>query len=204
MSENAGPESKRNYVRMKADSLVLRYRILDEASLPAAREQVLSRVVSNEDLAIETDKLWHGTDLREAVNQQFEQTSRFLEQLDSKLDYVIARLDGTIEKDEQQMHPLSLIDISGAGLAFRDREKLAENSLVHLHIQFSRFPLREIEAVGKVVWQQQVADESGRNWEMGVQFDTILQDDRERIFRFISRVERQELRRRKEHRDEQD
>jgi c-di-GMP-binding flagellar brake protein YcgR len=95
-----------------------------------------------------------------------------------------------------------MIDISGAGLSFGCSERIPENSPLKIRLQLSRFPHSEIITLARVVWTRPAESSTGRDtYEVGVFFDTILKDDREKIFRHIARIERKMLRERKETRD---
>lgn len=196
--KKSNAEERRQYLRMEASGLSLIYERIPVENLDRARQEVLNRLPGQEDLEIETDKFWRTADLGERMNEQFTQLSRLLNQIDAKLDHLIAISEG--EKTTfMGRHAVSLLDISGAGLSFFTGETISERSLLKLEIQFSRFPAVEILAIGRVIWGRETGSGAPeKKFEIGVQFEVIRDDDRERVFRFISKIERKMLRDRKE------
>ena len=66
-------------------------------------------------------------------------------------------------------------------------------------IQLNRFPLVDLDLLAQVVRNSPHEEDTGRKRaEIGVLFITMHKDDREQVFRFISRIERKMLRDRKE------
>jgi len=198
MTESTNAQDRRQYLRVEASGLALLYEKVEQGDLQPIRDEIVSRVSAQQDLEIETERLWHSGDLRENINEQFAQFGRFLSQLDAKLDYLVSLAEGTAPVGTLP-HPVSLLDISAAGLSFFCEESMGNDQYLKVRLQISRFPLNEIWSLCHVVWSQP-SDRKTQNptFEIGLHFDTISEDDRERIFRFISRMERKMLRERKE------
>ena len=190
-------EQRRQFLRVPI-RLSLRYEIIPPERLEEAKNRVLSSVPAREDLEIEVDRFWHSDDLGENINQQFSQMTRYVEQLDSKLDYLIALAEGR-ETARPVTYAVHLLDISGSGLGFQSREAINSGAHLRMWVELSRFPLSEVMAIGCVARCGLAADpERAGHYDIAVEFTTLHEDDREKIFRFISRAERRMLRERKE------
>ena len=189
---------RRQSLRVLAAGLYVVYSIVPDELIEETRRSVLSQNNPPEDLQIEADKLWHTNDVAEKMDDQFAELRRFLRQIDSKLDYLISVAEGRKPKTPRVEHTVNLTDISGGGIAFHNKTEIAAGTLLHIRLQLSRFPLLEICATADVAWSKPVVENDKQKFEIGTSFDTILEDDRERLFRFISRLERQVLRERKE------
>jgi len=199
MNENISNAERRQSLRVMAAELSLVYSIVPDELIEETRRGVLGQNTGQEDLQIETDKLWHTNDVAEKMDDQFTELRRFLRQIDAKLDYLVSIAEGRKATPPRSQHMVSLVDISGGGVAFYNDAKIPMGSLLHIRLQLSRFPLLEINATAHVAWVKDcVTAELSEKYEIGTSFDTILEDDRERLFRFISRLERQTLRERKE------
>ena len=184
---------RREFQRVSA-RLPLVYEEIDEKMVDSAYQKMLSEMADVNDLEIEVDSYWRSDDLAARIDEQFHQMTRFMDQVNSKLEYLIALSEGR-QTPRPAAHFTELTSISGAGISFFDQKALEVNTYLKLRIQLSRFPLREISCIGRVV--RLGLTENGLNI-MGVKFERIHDNDRERVFRFISRMERKKLRERKE------
>jgi hypothetical protein len=191
-------EERRQYLRVEATGLTVLYDVVPPEKLQEAAVEVFNQPPLAQELESETDKLWHSADLGEVMQEQFALMSRSLSQLDAKLDYLIAIAEGKPPQPVTQL-PVYLLDISGAGLSFLGKQNLEKGALLRLRVRFSRFPLSEVLTIGKVMWCRPAGDDSHQGeFEIGTQFEVVRDDDRELLFRFISRIERKMLRDRKE------
>ena len=198
MAQKTNAEERRQYLRVEATGLIVLYEIVPPEKLQEAGLEVFNQPPLAQELEIETDKLWHTADLGERMNEQFALMARSFGQLGAKLDYLIALAEGKPVEPVSE-HPVYLLDISGAGLSFLGKENLAKETLLRLRIRFSRFPLSEVLAIGKVMWSRPAEENTHKEeFEIGAQFEVIRDDDREMLFRFISLIERKMLRDRKE------
>lgn len=197
MAGTSNSDERRQYIRMDASGLRLAYEKLDGSVVKKAKEELLKQPSAG-GLAIEAEKFFRISDPVEALSEQFKDMMQFMQRLDAKLDYLIAMEEG--EKPPKiQTHPISMVDISGAGLSFYCQEELPEKSYLKIHIELSRFPMTEINTIAKVMWSQKIQEGNMAGYsEVGVYFETIHEDDRERIFQYIARMERKMLRDRKE------
>ena len=198
MAEKTNAEERRQYLRVEATGLTVLYEVVPPETLQEAAIEVYNQPPLAQELEIETDKLWHTADLGERMNEQFALMARSFGQLDAKLDYLIAVAEGN-PVERRPEHPVYLLDISGAGLSFLAKEDLPKETLLRVRIRYSRFPLSEVLTIGKVMWVRPAeADKHEGQFEIGVRFEVIRDDDREMLFRFITRIERKMLRDRKE------
>jgi hypothetical protein len=198
MAKKTNAEERRQYLRVEATGLMVLYEIVQPETLQEAAVEVYNQPPLAQEMESETDKLWHSADLGEVMHEQFALMSRSLSQLDAKLDYLIGIAEGKPAQPVVQ-HPVYLLDISGAGLSFLGRENLGKDVLLRLRVRFSRFPLNEVLTIGKVMWCRPSGDDKHNGeFEIGLQFEVVRDDDREMLFRFISRIERKMLRDRKE------
>lgn len=191
---NLSAYERRQYLRVKAAGLRLTFSVVPPAKLEDARKEILALNPNPEDLGIETDRLWHSADIAEKMDDQFSDLQRYLRQLDSKIDYLIAIAEGRATPHPAAIYTVSLMDLSAGGFAFFANEDLPADAFIKITLQITRFPLVEVHGIAQVLWCKPFEDK----YEIGAQFETILESDRERLFRFISRLERQMLRERKE------
>lgn len=186
-------EERREYRRVPT-RLNLLYEVLPPSKEQEYRRLVLNQAPARGDLEIETDRLWHTDDVSDKLQEQYDQLIRFMEQINAKVDYLIALEEGT-EPPQVMRTTATVVSLSAIGLSFTENKAVGMGHLLKLRIQFSRFPLREILCLGRVTRETEQPDGL---YDIGVQYECIHEDDRERIFRFISRVERKMLRERKE------
>jgi hypothetical protein len=189
-------KERRESLRLQV-RLPLFYEIVDPQLAEGEAVHILAGTGSEDEVAIESERFWHSEDLGERMEEQFNQLSRFLSQVDSKLDYLIALAEGR-EVPQPAGYQVYMLDISGAGLSFLDSRVHELGTLLKTRVQINRFPLEEIATLSKVVRCLPFEGQEGR-FEIGVRFETVRGVDREKIFHFISRAERTILRQRKEH-----
>ncbi len=188
---------KREFLRIKV-CLPLEYDILSPDDLQEVKKEILSGEAISDDSEIEASRFWHGADLSDKMDEQFSQITQFLKQVDAKLDYLIALSEGG-QPVKKAAHSVSLLDISGAGLAFVDRNAIPADTYLKVRIRLNRFPLVEVAALSQVVRSLPLNEDSEQGrFEVGILFIAMHKDSRERVFHFISRVERKMLRDRKE------
>lgn len=189
-------KERREFLRLQV-RLPLFYEIVDPQLAEGEAVRILAGTGSEDEIAIEAERFWRSEDLGERMEEQFHQISRFLSQVDAKLDYLIALAEGR-ETPQQAAYQVYMLDISGAGLSFLDTRVLELGTLLRTRVQINRFPLEEFVTLSKVVRCLPFEGHDGR-FEIGVRFETVRGVDREKIFHFISRAERTILRQRKEH-----
>lgn len=189
---------KRTYLRVNAGQINLLFEPVKPEQAAEVEKEILAQPPNMEDLEIETDRLWHQHDPAERMEDHFTLLFRFLQKIDAKMDYLI-----DIAERRRPVNPPSansyLVDISGTGIAFLCPQQIPQKTLLKLHLQFSRFPVNEILALAEVKWAKPQKTKEGKDiFETGAEFTAIHESDREKIFRFISKIERQMLRDRKE------
>jgi hypothetical protein len=193
---------RRQSLRVLAAGLYVVYSIIPEELVEETRRSVLSQTLEQDDLQIESDKLWHTNDIAEKMDDQFSELRRFLRQIDSKLDYLIQIAEGRKPNAIGEQRTVRLLDVSGGGLAFLSKTDIPIGTMLYLRLQLSRFPMLEISATARVARTQQITQEmeatTDSKFEIGTSFDTVQESDQERLYRFISRLERHLLRERKE------
>lgn len=192
----SSPEQKREYIRVAAH-LTLNYEILKPDALPAARNEIMNQTPSRAELEIEVDRFWRSDDVAEKIDEQLAQLHNRMDEINDKLDYLIAVGEGRVA-EVQMTRRSEILDISAIGLSFLETVSIPESSYLRMRIELSRFPVRHIVCIGQVVRSVSAQSEDGSCFEIGIRFEQIHDDDREKIFRFVSRVERKMLRERKE------
>jgi hypothetical protein len=192
--------SERREFQRVLSRLPLVYEEIADHTVDAVFDRMMNENPDRDDLDIEVDSYWRSEDVASRIDEQFHQMTRFMDQVNSKLEYLIALSEGR-QSPRPAAHHVELASISGAGLSFLDEKLLPVNTHLKMRVQISRFPLREISCIGRVA--RSCRFENGLH-DIGVRFERIHDNDRERVFRLISRIERKMLRDRKEMAAKQD
>jgi hypothetical protein len=194
-------EDRRDYLRVVAP-LSLHYELVSGDVIQQTRDEIVAMPPAQGDMVIETDHMFHAEDMGTQMEERFEQMKHFLDHLDSKIDYLIAVVEGRTP-ERKPGHVVHLLDISGSGLEFVSEIALETGLFLDMRIEMCRFPMIIIRTLGRVVRCSPVRSNvpvqmQAEGFEIGIIFDTVHDVDRERVFRYISRLERQALRDRKE------
>ncbi len=188
-------EEQREFLRLRTQ-LTLSYEKIEEADYDKIVSELNTSSRKQDDLQIETSSFFVSDEITEQVNDQYSRLLNLMKTIDSKMDYLI----GLAEDDDFERtvsHNVHLIDISGAGLGFYAPQSLEIGTKLKTKITLSRFPELSIICISKVIRCGEKTDDEGkRKWDVGTLFEVIHQDDRERIFRYISRSQRTMLRNR--------
>ena len=188
-------EEQREFLRIRTH-LTLSYEKIEEADYEKVVREINSSSRKQEDLQIQASSFFVADEITEQVNDQFSRLMNLMKTIDSKMDYLIG-LAEDVDSQRAISHNVHLIDISGAGLGFYAPQPLEIGTKLKARITLCRFPELSILCISKVIRNQEKTDNDGKTkWDVGTLFEVIHQDDRERIFRYISRSQRTMLRNR--------
>lgn len=103
--------------------------------------------------------------------------------LNNKIDSLIRllRKEKDMEEEDLCYKDPSYVNISGAGMRFLSPKLIKKGSFLKLHICIPLFPSFIIPALGKVVW----TNKKGEDYEIGVEFTAIHEDDRDALIHYI-------------------
>ena len=193
-------KEKREFPRVQSTA-VFTYEVLPPDRVEAASEDLLNTInVQPEDFT-SVERFWNtDDDVMQKLEEEFSRVSHQVAEVNSKLDYLISLSEGGSAKRSAKMYR-QIEDFSGAGLGFLENKALPLESVLRMSIELSRFPQLVVHCIGKVVRCEPVASPGGEAPEqhsIGVQFTVIHDEDRERIIRHVFRIQRRNLRARKE------
>lgn len=113
-----------------------------------------------------------------------------LSTINDKLDMLLSMQSRDVLEGDFPV-PLSIVEISGAGIRFTTPEALALDQYVEAVIVLSRFPLRLAGAVGRIIRSE--VREDGQT-EYALDFTRIRERDLESIVQFVFQSQRDDLR----------
>ncbi|MBN1865896.1 PilZ domain-containing protein [Candidatus Sumerlaeota bacterium] len=190
-------ENRREYLRVPVH-LTLIHEPIEADAIQAYINHVLSQPSSQSEPDTDIAHIMRTEEIEDILEDQFDQMTQALNKISSKLDYLISLAEGK-KPEVTRARSAVVLDLSGSGLSFVDSAPVEPESYLKIRLQISRFPLLEVRALTKVVRCDPVPHATeGQRYEVGVFFEAIHEDDREKIFRFIVKVERKILRERKE------
>ncbi|AFS79552.1 type IV pilus assembly protein PilZ [Gottschalkia acidurici 9a] len=130
------------------------------------------------------DKLLHYTELKATSKvAKFERRDHF--RLKIMKDVLVRKND---ENEEMEYAKCLTIDLSGGGIQFSSTEKFEENDVVEMRIDMDD---EEMVLKGKIL--SVVKQESVGNYKYGTKFVDIRESIREKVIRYIFKVQREKL-----------
>ncbi|EHJ46642.1 type IV pilus assembly PilZ [Solidesulfovibrio carbinoliphilus subsp. oakridgensis] len=109
--------------------------------------------------------------------------------INSKLDMLLS-MQSRDQLETDFPVPMTIIEISGAGVRFSTPEPMALDQYVEAVVVLSRFPLRMAGAVGRIVRQDTVDEQP----VYALDFTRIRERDLESIVQFVFQSQRDDLR----------
>lgn len=188
------PMEMRKSLRVPLNAVVSYETIAPERVEQVAEEIRNMTSASSEDPA-NVDRLFHsGDETWEKIDEEFSRLGSQMAELNAKLDYLIALGEG--RSPERSLHRNREIeDLSGTGLCFRENKPIPIGSDLRLSIELSRFPRQTVHCIGEVARSDETAP---GEFQIGIHFTVINEDEREQLIHYIFRIQRRMLRNRKE------
>ena len=133
------------------------------------------------------DKLLHYTELKATSKvAKFERRDHF--RLKIMKDILVRKKDENDEKEEPEYVKCITIDLSGGGIQFSSTEKFEENDIVEMSIDMDDDKMILKGEILSVVKQEGVG-----NYKYGTKFVDMCESVRERVIRYIFKVQREKL-----------
>lgn len=189
---------RRRYFRLE-DTALLKYRVVAQAELPAARASVAAHALHAANLALALEPLERRfAELLPAARRESRALAEALEVLNRKLGLVASVLaleQGVAGGGTWREHEPTLVNLGGGGIALTATLPLAQNDW--LAIDLVLLPENAaIRAVGRVVDCRAQGDE----FAVHVEFDTLREEDRDLILAHLLRRQAEALRRERDQR----
>ncbi len=175
--------------------------------IPAERVNIVAEEIraAGDDLGdqgIQAERIWHnaGDDLLERIEDEFARLTHQIAELNAKLDFLVSRAEGSTEKRSARRYR-EIEDFSGSGLSFLESMELPLGAILRIDIELSRFPRQMAHCLGEVVRctpRHAPGEQKASEFNIGVHFTVINEDNREAIIRCIFRAQRRQLRSRRE------
>ena len=116
-----------------------------------------------------------------------------LQSIHKKLDFIIKAL-GLQTKSSLFGQPPVEVNISGSGMSFITTEHVGAGALLEIEILLPLYSGTIIGLIAKVVRSDVVGRDEAPQFETGVRFEAINEDDRELIIRYVFKRQRELLR----------
>ena len=177
-------DSKRGFVRVSADCPIL-YRVVqadDKIQLGTDRFDPIS--------SIETHDI--ATKLYSEGEHRDDRILELLLWIDWKVHYLIK--ERSRDRDRALFpYEAVMVDLSGSGLKFSSHRKEGVRTLLQFRLILPILPFKEIIFNGEVVHlkEKKRADQPFFQYEIGVEYSDIKESDRESLFAYIVKRERQ-------------
>ena len=197
-------EERRQAPRVRAD-IHLRYKIIEPSDVREVADEVMMRVNALGDPESETTQLLRkAEDPIEQIHIEISELCEMLKDLMTKVDRIEARLNGEIQTPmEELMTPIFISNCSSTGVGFITEMTHEEGDYVRMHMSLPTTPRTVIDCVGVVARNEvypgndETPGQSTRH-DVGIRFTHIHESDRERLIQYLFRIQRRELRDRKE------
>jgi len=189
-------DSRRAFARV-SKQLPVRIRLLDANGARTLTERFMTEPTYSERVIADPK-------MRTAESGQWDRAalSSILSQLD-RLERAVARIAESLKVD---IHDAGVwmeghtVDLSGAGLGVHVSERIDQDTLLEVEMTLLGDPTIVLRAVGRAVSLVKSGESEipvGR-FHLGIAFDAIHEDDRQALVRYTFKLQREELRRRRE------
>lgn len=189
-------DTRRAFARV-SKQLPVRIRLLDAGQARTLAERVLSEPTY-------TERVVADPKVRTAETGQWDRAalSSIIAQLD-RLERAVARIAESLQVD---LHDAGVwmeghtVDLSGAGLGVHVSERIEQDAMLEVEMTLLGDPTIVLRAVGRAV--SLVKPEAGSipvgRFHLGIAFESIHEEDRQALVRYTFRLQREELRRRRD------
>lgn len=180
------PDSTRNYYRIACEFQV-RFRVIDDDELEVFQNYAL-RPAPYSSLKTELEAQLRAMDIREESKFLFEKAFQLLINIDQRLERIEEQLvnkEANLPENYEWVHG----DLGAGGLAFSTEsdQKVKEGQKLLVDVILPSLPEYRFVAAAQAL-------HTGKKGQIGVEFTSIHEDDREYIHRFVIQKERELLR----------
>jgi PilZ domain len=195
---------RRTHLRVDS-SLLFRHSALSEAEFTELSQRIISEPLGGLHDSGDLDRSATNDDSFERLDLVFSNFHRMLRELSSKVDTLIAMQRGE-EIGETRERSSRVINISGAGLAYESDAVPEAGTKMKMTFDLSFFPYLAIVCLGEITRVDHHPDppEGTPSHLVYVHFTHIREEDRDRIIRYVFKMQRRMLRRRRREADIQD
>lgn len=176
-------DSRRQFIRVSADCPIL-YRVIqpdDPIQLETDHFDPIS--------SIETHDI--ASNLRSEGEHRDDRILELLLWIDWKVNYLIK--ERSRDKDRTLFpYEAVMVDLSGSGMRFSSHRKEEARTLLQFRLILPILPFKEMTFNGEVVHlRKKKREDTSPRYEIGVEYSDIKETDRESLFRYIVKRERQ-------------
>lgn len=197
-------QERREAPRVRAD-IQLHYQMIKPDAVRQIADEVMMRVNALGDPDSETSQLLRKVDdPLDQIHTEISELRELIKELMSKVDRIDGRLNGDIpEVSEASLTPLIISNCSSTGVGFITDKVYQEGDYLRLHMSLPTTPRTVIDCVGIIVRsetcpaQEEISNDKP-HFDLGVRFTHIHESDRERLIQYLFRIQRRNLRDRKE------
>ncbi|MBN1477960.1 PilZ domain-containing protein [Candidatus Sumerlaeota bacterium] len=188
---------RRTHLRVDS-SLLFRHVELSEAEFTELSQRIISEPLGGVQDTGDHDRSGTNDDSFERLDLVLSNFHRMLRELSAKVDMLIAIQRGE-EPEESRERSSRVINISGAGLAYESDEVPAVGTRLKMTFDLSFFPYVAIICLGEItrVDHHPSPPEGTPSHLVYVRFTHIREEDRDRIIRYVFKMQRRILRRRR-------
>ena len=199
-------QEQRRSPRVRVE-MQLTYELVLPAQIRDIAEEVMARVNSLDNEASETTQLLQNIEdpigeIRGELNILREMVSELI----VKVDDLTHMMSGDAPRSSHRYkHPLGIQNCSGTGLGFIASEPHLEGEYLRMNMSMRTVPPTVIDCMAVVVrcspLDPPAGQEQSKRYDIGVQFSHIHEVDREKLIRYLFKVQRRTLRDRREARE---
>ncbi len=182
-----GPDNRRKDFRIDI-KLYSRWNALTVEETELIRRGMGSTLLKQKEMPSPIDKILQQT----APGSHEEQWYRSLQLINNKLDFIIENF--FIESTESQRHQDKVTELSGSGLKFLTREKLALGTFLKMNLIMPGTFQYQVELIAEVLRVEQTGNMS----EVAAQIEEIDEMAKDAIIKCVFQKQRQEIRREKQ------
>jgi len=199
VAEKTGAE-RREYVRVNSSLRFTMERLESELDVEEAIAEIMSEPAESplDEVSVEENSA------EARIIESLKQIMEVVEDTARKVDILLAAAEGRPMPKRETIR-LPLHNLSGGGFSFYHRDALRLGDLYRISVELSRMPPAFANFVAEIKWAIKIedrdvfkADGAPEAYEVGMEVRHIRESERERIIRTVFRIQREELRARRE------
>lgn len=192
-------EERRRSIRVHCD-LSLVVQIIEPDALAETVEELMSRVGPEGEPESVVERLLRPEIQDDALRVELNTIRELIDHLSSQVDHLTRVVEGdSAPVNEGEIEVNEVLDCSATGLAFRHETAFEVGSFFKAHLEFHQTPKVTVDCIGVIVRTESRSDQARHTdqFDHGLRFTHIHEEDRERIVRQVFKVQRSLLRDRK-------
>jgi hypothetical protein len=186
---------RRRHMRVPC-SLLFRHRVLSDAEWtemgPGIVAEPLDHLEEPPEVAGPHDETW------ERLNTVFSNFHGMLREISDQVQHLMALQQGQVVASKPDV-TARVFNISGSGLGYENNGALEPGTKLRMSFDMAGYPYRSVVCLGEVV-RAAAPDKptpSGMSHQIFVDFTHVREEDRDRIIRFVFKMQRRHLRHRR-------